>query len=830
LTTQRKIKIGLGVAVTVILVVIIGLSFFVKPAFEYGFRRAGFANARIETANFSLSGTTLKNVRLDDTGSEVGEIRLFATLQDVLAGHLSKVEIADAKIQWPMQGAAAGKVAGAFNIFTKNLELINALATVRTPAGDLPLTLSGSVVDRGDKYQANLDVGGAADFAKLSGKLTGDVLKENGAARLHFELAEAKVTQPAFEMKRVTGFVDVDIDPAKSFPQPNAQLDFGALTLFKSEENPNGLPLQGAKVIASATQDKIQFTIQARVPNESGDIDADLIIDQKDPAADRIYLKAEASLKKLDELGLTNLKGRGNLLVALNGTRAKTESIADLTRWQSLEGSAGIAMNKLSLPGLLKDAEAIATVRLSLDPEKQIIAARAVDGPMSFSGVFRPIDLAPVFLSIPANQTNPPVIVWDQVNRTLETGFDNASFTGFGVQAKQLTANVKAYLDGAPAFEGKLNVDELSHMAVPQQKFFIPVRVALRLQRGNPLTMTQVFGEITEKNGKLSAVITGKHDAAANVGDLQVNMPPVTMAKNVTTLSDLFPVSQGFVGDAYGTIGFSGDIAWGRSKKGWATASRGKLYLRDFTCTVKGNVISGVSTVMDLDSLSPLVITKQQVAVRALNVTLPLTNGVAVISLAKDKQLSVHSANWEFAQGKVAASPFTMNLGDMSTDVTLTATNLSVPELFKVAPTEGLMATGTVNGTLPLQIRNGEMTVVNGQLETTGPGTIRYDQNKLPAFLQNAAQQSIVDLKNLLTQFNYDSLGMTIDGTLGQSQKMVLHIKGKNPLFYSGRPVDFNLNLEGPLGNVLKYNPGGSQIPDSIKQQLEAYEASHAKL
>jgi hypothetical protein len=35
--------------------------------------------------------------------------------------------------------------------------------------------------------------------------------------------------------------------------------------------------------------------------------------------------------------------------------------------------------------------------------------------------------------------------------------------------------------------------------------------------------------------------------------------------------------------------------------------------------------------------------------------------------------------------------------------------------------------------------------------------------------------------------------------------------------------------VEGPLQNVLKYKPGGSQIPDSIKKQLEEYEKQHAK-
>jgi hypothetical protein len=41
--------------------------------------------------------------------------------------------------------------------------------------------------------------------------------------------------------------------------------------------------------------------------------------------------------------------------------------------------------------------------------------------------------------------------------------------------------------------------------------------------------------------------------------------------------------------------------------------------------------------------------------------------------------------------------------------------------------------------------------------------------------------------------------------------------------------VNFNLNLEGPLQNVLKYKPGGGHIPENIRAQLEAYEKEHGR-
>jgi hypothetical protein len=103
-----------------------------------------------------------------------------------------------------------------------------------------------------------------------------------------------------------------------------------------------------------------------------------------------------------------------------------------------------------------------------------------------------------------------------------------------------------------------------------------------------------------------------------------------------------------------------------------------------------------------------------------------------------------------------------------------------------------------------------------------------YSPQDIPAFLRDNSQQ-IVDLRVALKAFEFESLKLTLDGTLGKGQKVGLSAKGKNPEFYDGYPVNINLNVEGPLENILKYSPGSSQIPDNIQKQLEEYEKKHDK-
>lgn len=821
MATKKKLIITTASFAAIFAIIFIGIFFFSKPVFEYGLRTAGFASSKIETADFTLSGTTLKNIHLDEK-NKVGQINLYSTVGDFLSGNMTKVEIMGPTLSWPMDLPASGKAGGALTLFSKNIEVTHGRLNAMTPLGELPLDFKGSIVDKGSEYQANFDVTAAPnDFAELTGKLTINMVKLPRMVKVHLEINDGKLKHPDFDMKRITGFISADIDPDKPLPALSSQLDLGAMRVY-------GLPLQAVKLIAK-TGDKTVVSLQGQVQNESGDFGVEFSAQQKDANTDAISLNANATLKNLDALELAGLKGRGNLMLNMSGQRARGNDLSDMTQWKALSGSMGIEMDKLSLPGLMKDAEALATARFDLDPVEQTIIADSTDGAINFSGVFKGIDALPVLVSIPADAKTPPALKWENKTKKLRFGFKNASFTGLKIAASKISTDVTVDLSGAPVMDGKISVGEAANMALGKMQAFIPVKLAMTMKPAGT-GVTAITGTITEKNGKINGQISGKHDSAANKGELQVKIPPMQLLQAVSPLSSISPITQFYIQEGYGTLGLSGDIAWGKGKTGWVTGSRGQLYMKDFTANIRGNVMTGINTVMDIDSLSPLTLSKQQVAVGALNVGLPLTNGATVVSLDKKNTFTLHSATWDLAGGQISSTPFAMLLTDMAADVTLTAKGLSLPELFKIAPMEGLNATGTVDGTLPLQIRGGTFTVYNGQLQTTGPGTISYNPKELPEFLKNPKQSQILDLKTALTSFNYDSLGMTINGALGSSQQITLNIKGKNPLFYSGKPVNLNLNVEGPLENVLRYSPGSSRIPDAIRAQLEAWEKKNAKL
>jgi hypothetical protein len=828
---KKKLVISLAVIAALFAIVFITLQFFLKPIAEYALHREGFESASIGSVKFSTAGTTLTNVALDDMGTGIDEIRLFATWQDIREGHLGKVVVDGVHLHWPMtlpaalqkkQGSAANanKSAAPLNLYSRDVQFENIEVDIATAAGVMPLTLQGSLIDKGDSYRFSADVAGTADFGKTAGKLTVTADKKTHLTKVHYEIAEGRLAMPALELKRVTGWVSADIDPAKTLPALNAQISIGSALVY-------GVPLQGSMLTASSAAGKTQFLLNGQVQNDSGNVMVDFKADQTGADSDKVTLNAEAKLKNLDAFDIFGLSGQGSLLLSAAGERAKSSDPLDMTQWKTLGGNLGVNLDQLSLPGLVSRAQALATLKLRYDPATQDIVAQAAEGPISFKGTVRQIDPRPLYLNIPLTKT-PAFLAWDGKNNALTADFSGAEFQGASYLAKNISAHITTPLPGATTYKGTATVGQLSHNA--PLPYFIPVAVNLTFAplEKKPGT-TAIVGTVRDPNNLIYAKLAGSYDGAAGTGGIVLNMPPKELKKNLYSLANLFPYSSTFLDNGFGTVGMTADIEFAGIDGTWNVQTRGQLYLKDFTCMVAGNTIDGINAVLTLDSLAPLTWQRQTLSIGAINVGMPLTNGVVVTSLDDKGAFNLHSATWDLAGGHIVSSPFTMSLKDLSTDVTLKASGLDLGRLFQIAPMDGLEAEGTVDGTLPLAIRNGAFTIVDGILQTTAPGVIRYNPSTVPAFLQNTASQQLTDLKVALSAFHYDSLRMTLNGQLDKTQKISLQVKGKNPLFYSGHPVNFNLNVEGPIENLLKYNPGSSQIPDGIRKQLEAYEAHNEK-
>jgi hypothetical protein len=204
-----------------------------------------------------------------------------------------------------------------------------------------------------------------------------------------------------------------------------------------------------------------------------------------------------------------------------------------------------------------------------------------------------------------------------------------------------------------------------------------------------------------------------------------------------------------------------------------------------------------------------------------IDIGLPLTNGLLTFDL-QPEQLVVEQLRWQFAEGRISAAPFTIGSAGIGFATTLTAERLSLDEIFALTELDGLSGEGTMHGTLPITVAGAEAIILGGELVSDGPGWVRYRPAQAPAALQ-AGGENVNLLLQALENFRYDKLRLTIDGRTDAEMDVGLHIAGANPDLYDGYPIEFNLNLEGALGNILRSGLAGYQIPERIRERMQGF-------
>jgi hypothetical protein len=127
-----------------------------------------------------------------------------------------------------------------------------------------------------------------------------------------------------------------------------------------------------------------------------------------------------------------------------------------------------------------------------------------------------------------------------------------------------------------------------------------------------------------------------------------------------------------------------------------------------------------------------------------------------------------------------------------------------------------------MHGTLPIKIAGTQAVIEHGELVSDGPGWVRYRPDQAPAALR-AGGANVNLLLQALENFRYKELRLTIDGRTDGDMDVGLHIAGANPDLYDGYPIEFNLNLEGALADVVRKGLTGYQIPELIRERMQDF-------
>jgi len=213
----------------------------------------------------------------------------------------------------------------------------------------------------------------------------------------------------------------------------------------------------------------------------------------------------------------------------------------------------------------------------------------------------------------------------------------------------------------------------------------------------------------------------------------------------------------------------------------------------------------------------------------ALNKVLRQTDGAELLLLSpKGKLMLLHDRkNLDMLSlsdcsaglfgGRIAVEQLDYDMAKKRGETTLQLNKIPLQKLLDLQGTSKLYATGNVMGKIPVKI-NGELfEIMNGEVNAEQSGQIIYATTPEE---RAAANEGLRFTYEALSNFLYAKLLSSITMAPDGYSVITIKLRGSNPEFKNGRPVELNLKVEQNLLDLMQSLSISSNIEQSISEKV----------
>jgi hypothetical protein len=623
---------------------------------------------------------------------------------------------------------------------------------------------------------------GFADFGMRDLRIgsEGDLVVERIDARYSLSsLMAGRLEELSVRGVRLRGTID------------EAGVSFGALDpLLKNRESGGESPAPAAALPAAniAIED---FEVRLETPR--GPVAASFAAQVRDVGGG--YIAAGATLAA-HHAGLG-----GAARIEAHGTPEVFEGAASLDLTASDVIGSGAELEPAALALIAGFVYADERIEITIDPAPVAIAVQRHDETLRVEG-----ETPALSLSVPQTQGV------QAVGLHVTTVGGHFRLPDYGVEVRGIA--IDANLDpetGRPS--GSLRVEALVDTHAP------PRLPELALDGTFEAAAAEVGFDVTAASHgrQLEITVRGTHDLATGSGEARVRMKPVEFEADGLQPATLSPLLGRSIEAASGGVEARGAIAWGGDG-----AIRGGLDLamRDLSVSSEQGGFERLNAAIHVDGpWPPSTPPHQLVSMARVDFGLELTNGLIAFQIHPDGVLDLASAEWSLAGGTIHTRG-TTDLSAETQELTLNLVDVDLSELLALVDMEGLSGSGRLEGRIPVVRHGNTLEIRDGKLSGAKEGGwIRY--RAAPGIASAASQQLDFDVTlAALENFRYDELVATVNGDTAGPVNVSVRLIGKNPDRFEDRPIDFTLNIEAHLVDLLRKATAVYRIPAEIEQRL----------
>ena len=578
--------------------------------------------------------------------------------------------------------------------------------------------------------------------------------------------------------------------------------------------------------------------------------DAEAVVDSEQGA---LRLRAHGSARPEGELVRASFElhgespqgaldfGGGGTLGLVSQEIAAAGAIEGVTPWGRVSGNVRLlgtlATLRIELSGnALPDPKAL-PVSTAAPFEFEGFATRAADGELSAETTFSANGVAIEELATLASISGEATLRDDVAEAQLALrGVDAPGLlraeqasvrASYSLASGELRARVEAARALAPdlarleglsadlrlagdALEGDVRVARALELSTPA--LIAPLRIEAKLS--GSLQRVGLSGKAYTPGDGLVFDLSGALERERL--ELRVVLPETDLSPKTRQPDRVFPWLAGAIEAARGKVGGEGLASYADEK----LSASGVIALNGADLVTEYATLRGLMGVVTATEMDPLVTPPgQRIWMQSVEVGLPLGNGTMKFELRPDGILYVEESEWSFAGGKLAfTGAFPLDARERKLE--LRVEGVSVEKLLAALDFDGLAGTGVLGGVTPLLQSGPQVRVQDGELRATETGVIRFTSGEGGAALARK-QPQLGSVLGALENLHYDELSLTINGDLSDRVDVKMHIRGRNPNFQKGRPVVLNVNVDLPLGSLLRAAAVATGVPDEIEEQVQ---------
>jgi hypothetical protein len=167
------------------------------------------------------------------------------------------------------------------------------------------------------------------------------------------------------------------------------------------------------------------------------------------------------------------------------------------------------------------------------------------------------------------------------------------------------------------------------------------------------------------------------------------------------------------------------------------------------------------------------------------------------------KRILIEGARWPLAGGSIELQPAEWTIGAKTEELMIDATAIELSELIEVLSLPDMKAEGTISGSFPLTLEDGNAWVRDAFfLADEKGGTISYTGTA--AEQAGQADDRVAAAFTALRNLKFKVLEVGVDGNLIDDITVSARLLGHNPQVYGGAEFDFRISVESKLAQLIR--------------------------